>query len=315
MSLVTLIPTHETVTKTPLPAPFDGMSVWSFRNKVGESPVWDTESACLIWIDIRAPALYQLYPETGSLTRWALPEIAGAVALAQSGCVVLALQHRLAFLDLGSGVLTHLVDIASEPAHNRLNEGKVSPSGRWFLFGSMDDREGTKMPTGYLYRAEISGEVTQIHEGLTIANGFAWTPDGQWLYFSDSYPGTVWRATWDEATGCMGQPQLFTTSQEASGRPDGALIDEEGHYVSAGVSAGCINFFANDGSLTRRIDLPVRAPSMPCIGGKQRDRLFITSLIRSHWDFVGEYEGALLELSAPCAGPASKRWQAFKNST
>lgn len=315
MSFATLLPTYETVTKKQLPALFEGMSVWSFRNKVGESPVWDPESACLIWIDIRAPALYQLNPETGFLTRWPLPEIVGAVALAQPGCVVLALQHRLALFDLRTGILTDLVDIASEPAFNRLNEGRVSPSGRWFLFGSMDDREGTKMPTGYLYRAEISGEVTQIHEGLTIANGFAWTPDGQWLYFSDSYPGTVWRATWDEASGCMGQPQLFTTSPEASGRPDGAFIDDHGHYVSAGVSAGCINVFSPDGSLSHRINLPVRAPSMPCIGGRQRDRLFITSLIRPHWELVGEYEGALLELAAPWAGPVTTRWQAFKNST
>jgi sugar lactone lactonase YvrE len=256
-----------------------------------------------------------LNPETGHLTRWALPEIVGAVALAQPGCVVLALQHRLAFLDLQSGVLTDLVGVATESGFNRLNEGRVSPSGRWFLFGSMDDRDGAKMPTGNLYRAELSGEVVQIHQGLTITNGLAWTPDGHWVYFSDSYPGTVWRATWDEATGCMGQPQVFTISLEAAGRPDGALIDNQGHYVSAGVSAGCINVFAHDGALMRRIDLPVKAPSMPCIGGRQRDRLFVTSLVRPHWDFVGEYEGALLELAAPWAGPASARWQALKSTT
>lgn len=314
MSAITLIANKETVTPKELSPPFDGISVWSFRNRVGESPVWDTDSECLIWIDIRAPALCKLNPETGLLTRWVLPEIVGAVALAQPGCVVLALHHRLAFFDLRSGVLTDFVEVSTEPAFNRLNEGRVSPSGRWFIFGSMDDRDGAKMPTGYLYRAETTGEVTQIHQNLTIANGFSWTPDGKWFYFSDSYPGKVWRASWDEAAGTMGQPQLFTTSLEADGRPDGAFIDDEGHYVSAGVSAGCINVFANDGSLTRRISLPLRAPSMPCIGGKKRDRLFITSLIRPHWESVGEFDGALLELKTAWTGPVSARWQVLSKS-
>jgi hypothetical protein len=145
---------HETITRTALPAPWLGMQAWSVRNQVGESPVWDDDSQRLLWIDVRAPAVLRLEPASGALTRWMLPDVVGALGLAGGSRVVLALRRRLGLLDLDSGELRLLPAVQQEPAHNRLNEGKVSPGGRWFVFGSMDDSAGPKQPTGALYRAD-----------------------------------------------------------------------------------------------------------------------------------------------------------------
>lgn len=65
---------------------------------------------------------------------------------------------------------------------------------------------------------------------------------------------------------------------DAQGRPDGAAIDSEGGYWSAGVSAGRLNRWLPDGTLDRVIDLPVRSPTMPCFGGPGLRTLFVTSL-------------------------------------
>ncbi|MDB5928726.1 MAG: Gluconolactonase family protein [Polaromonas sp.] len=301
---------HETITRTALPAPYLGMHAWSVRNQVGESPVWDDDSQRLLWIDVRAPAVLRLDPASGALTRWRLPEVVGALGLAGGSQVVLALRRQLALLDLASGELRRIAVVQDEPLHNRLNEGKVSPGGRWFVFGSMDDSAGPKQPTGALYRADASGTVTRLFEGLTIANGIAWTPDGQWLYFSDSHAGTVWRAPWDENAGRMGEAAVFTRSGDAAGRPDGALVDLAGHYLSAGVSTGCLNKFSPAGKLLEKQALPLRAPTMPCLGGAGRSRLFITSLVRPTWTAPGEFDGALIELDAPCRALPAVRWNA-----
>ncbi|MBG6077250.1 SMP-30/gluconolactonase/LRE family protein [Polaromonas sp. CG_9.11] len=299
---------QETITRTALPAPYLGMHAWGVRNQVGESPVWDDETRRLLWIDVRAPAVLGLDPSSGALTRWRLPEVVGALGLAGRNRVVLALKAHLAMLDLASGELRSIAVVQEEPPHNRLNEGKVSPSGRWFVFGSMDDRAGAKLPTGALYRAEANGSVSRLFEGLTIANGIAWTPDGQWLCFSDSHAGTVWRAPWDEKMGRMGAPAVFTTSDEAAGRPDGALMDRAGHYFSAGVSAGCLNQFNAAGELVHKLTLPLRAPTMPCLGGARLSRLFITSLVRPGWTAPGGFDGALIEMDAPCSALPAVRW-------
>ena len=175
-----------------------GLHAWRVNNRVGESPTWDDVAQRLLWIDVRAPAVLQLDPRTSVLTRWELPEVVGALALSGDAGVVLALRHHLALLDLRSGQLTPLLDVRAEPEGNRLNDGKVSTSGRWFVFGSMDDRVADKQPTGALYCASTRGGIRELHHGLTVANGIAWSPDGATLYFSDSHAGEVWNAAWNE---------------------------------------------------------------------------------------------------------------------
>ena len=296
-----LAPEHRSLQPVAVPPPFDGMLAWPVANRVGESPVWDATSRCLCWIDVRAPAVMRLDPASGAFTRWHLPEVVGAMALTRSGRAILALRHGLAWFDPASGALSPLDDIADEPAGNRLNEGKLSPGGGWFVFGSMDDRPGPRQATGSLYRADPAGRVTRLHAGLTTANGVAWSPDARWLYFSDSFAGRIFRAAWDEASGAMGEPALFARSDEAAGRPDGALVDSDGTYLSAGVSAGCLNRLSPQGAWLGHMPLPVRAPTMPCFGGPRGRTLFVTSLVRPGPTEPGPWDGWLLqrELAGP----------------
>lgn len=286
-----------------------GLHAWRVNNRVGESPTWDDAAQQLLWIDVRAPAVLRLDPRTSLLTRWELPEVVGALGLAHDDSVVLALTRRLAVLDLRSGQLDPLLDVDAEPAGNRLNDGKVSPSGRWFVFGSMDDRAADKQPTGSLYRAGADDSIRLLRQGLTIANGIAWSPDGATLYFSDSHAGLVWRAAWDESNGAMADPVPFCRADESSGRPDGAAIDMLGNYWSAGVSAGCLNRFAPDGCHLSRLALPCRAPTMPCFGGADLGTLFVTSLLRQgQAPHPAGLDGALFGLRAGTHGVAAQRW-------
>jgi len=286
-----------------------GLHAWPVNNRVGESPTWDAAAQQLLWIDVRAPAVLRLDPRTSVVTRWELPEVVGALGLAGDGCVVLALTRRLAHLDLRSGTLEPWLEVSDEPAGNRLNDGKVSPSGRWFVFGSMDDRAAGKQATGALYCTGLDGSITRLHHGLTIANGIAWSPDAATVYFSDSFAGRVWRAGWDETQGTMTAPVPFCSADESLGRPDGAATDALGHYWSAGVSAGCLNRFAADGCLLTRWALPCRAPTMPCFGGEVLDTLFVTSLVRPGQPPCAEtLDGALFGLRAGVHGVAAARF-------
>ena len=289
-----------------------GLCAWRVGNRVGEAPNWDARTQTLLWIDVRAPAVLQLDPATDEVTRWTLPEVVGAMGLAQPGTVVLALQRSLALLVLDSGRLTTLCAVANEPIHNRLNDGKVSPSGRWFVFGSMDDRPTDKQPTGALYCASATGgPVRLLHESLTVANGIAFSPDAGTIYFSDSQIGRVWRAPWNEDTGGMGRPEPLCAPDELVGRPDGAAVDSSGTYWSAGVSAGVLNRFAADGTLLERIALPCRAPTMPCFGGPDASDVYVTSLVRPAWSLEpSSLDGALFRFASPVTGLPGMGWAA-----
>jgi sugar lactone lactonase YvrE len=286
-----------------------GLRAWRVGNRVGEAPTWDASTGTLLWIDVRDPAVLRLDPATDTVTRWMLPEVVGALGLAQDGSVVVALRRSLARLDLASGCLTPAQDVPVEPAHNRLNDGKVSPSGRWFVFGSMDDRTAGKEATGALYCARVGGRARRLADGLTVANGIAFGPDARTLYFSDSHAGRVFRASWDESSGTIGGVETFCVSDEDAGRPDGAAVDAKGDYWSAGVSAGCLNRFSPEGALVGRTPVPCRAPTMPCFGGAAYDLLFVTTLVRPGWSVGPEdLDGALLSWPARASGLPPARW-------
>jgi sugar lactone lactonase YvrE len=288
-----------------------GLHAWRVGNRVGESPLWCSDTQTLLWIDVRAPAVLRLDPVTSIVTRWMLPEVVGAMGLCDRG-VVLAMQRSLATLNLDSGRFSTVLTLPDEPAGNRLNDGTVSRSGRWFVFGSMDDTPSHKQPTGSLYVADRQGPARRLLTGLTVANGTAFSPDGATLYYSDSHAGRVWHAPWDEARGELGAATLMCSPDEAAGRPDGATVDAHGDYWSAGVSAGCLNCFNPRGDLVSRWELPCRAPTMPCLGGPDFRQLFFTSLVRPGWT-VGPQglDGAIFCAMAPgqAAGLPSARWR------
>lgn len=279
------------------------ITVWPVQNRVGECPVWSPKEQALYWIDVRAPQLLRLVPDTGELTRWHLPEVVGAIALADNAEVWLAFPHRLVSLRLASGELTKVTDVETDRPNNRLNDGKVSPSGCWFVFGSMDDRP-TKTASGALYRTSASGEVHRLMDGLTVANGIAWSVDGRQLYFSDSHVGQVYVASWEEATGTMGERRLLVSLDEAAGRPDGAAVDMGNCYWSAGVSAGVLHRIDASGNVLQRLGLPCRAPTMCSFGGADLQTVFVTSLVRAQWTIPGLLDGALLSFRHPVAGTA-----------
>ena len=294
---------HAAVERRSLP-PVDGhaLTAYGVDNRVGEAPLWDAARQCLWWVDIRAPELLRLDPATNVVSRWRLHEPVGALALCDDGTLLLALRTQAWRFDPATEALTLFTDVELGKPGNRLNEGKVSPSGRWWLVGSMDDAPTDKQPAGALYRIDPVGQVQLLTDGLTVANGIAWSLDGQRLYFSDSFAGRIFQAEWDEAEGRMSAPRPFANSPDAAGRPDGAVVDAQGHYLSAGVSAGCLNRFAPDGRLLQTLALPCRAPTMPCFGGPDGQDLFITSLLRPEWpaptDNAPRPDGQLYRLTA-----------------
>lgn len=269
------------------------IEVWPVGNRVGESPAWHAGEQALYWIDVRGQQVLRLDPARQLLTRWQLPEVVGALALWHDGTVRLALKQHIADMDLHTGACRTVCSLAAhEPPGNRLNDGKRSPSGRWFVVGSMDDRPD-KEASGGLYCVGNGGVVRRLHAGLVVANGIAWSPDAHALYFSDSFRGQVWQAAWNEAEGTMGEPRPFADLGEAEGRPDGAQVDGAGRYWSAGVSAGALNILAPDGEQHRRVTLPCRAPTMCAFGAA--DDLWVTSLVRPGWEPTA-HDGALLRL-------------------
>lgn len=242
---------------------------------VAESPVWDDRRKVLFWTDIRASKLHAA-PADGTRHRvWDMPDRLACLGLCRSGRLVLGLAGSVAFFDPESGALEELARPEPERPQNRLNDGKVGPDGAFWV-GSMHERVPQE-PVAALYRVTAQGEVTRVLDGIRVSNGLAWSPDGGTLYWADTSPGTVDAFDFDAATGRLSNQRRFAELDMETGLPDGGACDAEGFYWNAGVTAGVLNRFAPDGTLVRRVRVPVSDPTMPCFGGEGLKSLFVTS--------------------------------------
>ena len=274
--------------------------VWDSRCGVAESPVWDAANRRLLFCDIPGKRINALTVDDGARESYDLPDVVGSFGLCRSGRLVVALRHRVVLFDPRTRRVEDLTAAVSEPATNRMNDGKVGPDGAFWV-GSMDERS-PRQPTGALYRVTPDGRIERKAQGMAVSNGLAWSPDGRTMYHSDSTAGIIEAWDFDPANGGMTNHRQLATLSGEQGRPDGAAVDVNGDYWSAGPSAGCINRFSPDGRLLERFAFPVPGPTMPCFADRH---IYVTSLREGKGaDVLREFPtlGGLFRADAPVAG-------------
>ena len=252
------------------------------ENHLGEGPVWDVEENRLYWVDgtgrrVGKPSIWRLDPATGKVESWLLPHDVGAMALRRGGGAVLALDDGFYFFEFGSGKLEliHLVD--AEQPRTRLNDGKCDRRGRFFA-GGMDDKEELKICG--LWRLDPDLRVTKAEGGIICTNGPCWSPDNKTFYLADSFQGEIWSYDYDLGRGTLSNKRVFASFQNDPGVADGSTVDEEGCLWNAQVISGDLIRYAPDGSVDRRLGMPVKNITSVIFGGRNLDELYVTSMAR-----------------------------------
>lgn len=244
--------------------------------QLAECPTWDEKSDRLFWSDIQGCAIHAMNWQSREIETWSFDNEVGSFGLTDDDRLIVSIWDKIVLFDPNSGDQTLLATIDAETEQTRLNDGKVGPDGAFWV-GTMDT-SNPRSPIAGLYRVDATGDVAMIREELQVSNGLAWSPDGTTMYHSDSSPGWIEAYVFDPDSGALGAKMMFAQQTNESGRPDGATVDAEGRYWSAGVSAGLLNCFAPDGSLIKAIHMPVPKPTMPCFCGPALDQLVVTSL-------------------------------------
>ena len=114
-------------------------------------------------------------------------------------------------------------------------------------------------------------------EGISVANGLAFSPDGRTIYAANTSQRTVEARDLDPATGALSNPRTFLTLAPEDGFIDGATVDSEGGYWLALVAAGKVRRYRPDGTIDRDFALPCSNPTKPAFGGADMATLYVTS--------------------------------------
>jgi sugar lactone lactonase YvrE len=277
------------------------MSEWAIVPRdicdaLGEGTHWSARENAIYWVDILAPALNRLSLVDGGVTRWAMPEPLGWVVECADGGFIAGFQSGFARLDLGPFAIRPIGDPEPHLPGNRMNDGKADRHGSIWC-GTMDMAE--EADTGSLYRLDPDGSWTKMDSGYRVPNGPTFSPDGAWLYHSDTARRTVYRFA-RAADGSIADRQPFIRFSDADGYPDGMTVDAQGGLWIAHWGGGRVSRFQTDGTLDRAIPLPAKQVTNISFAGANLDRMFVSSAAIGLPASL--YDGAFYEIHANAVG-------------
>jgi D-xylonolactonase len=133
---------------------------------------------------------------------------------------------------------------------------------------------GREQPSlGDLYRLDPQGTTALLWEGIPASNGLGFSPDGKLLYHANSIPGQIW--VYDMKDQKVRGRRLFATVSQ--GWPDGLAVDAEGGVWIAAVFSSHILRFRRDGTLDRKVPLPVKKVVSMVFGGPDLCDLYVVT--------------------------------------
>ncbi|MGY4831333.1 SMP-30/gluconolactonase/LRE family protein [Sphaerotilaceae bacterium SBD11-9] len=277
---------------------------------LGESPLWHPDEQALYWCDIPGRALNRFDPTRAHHDRWHFDTEPASCAPLREGGLLLAMRDGLWRFDTRSGQRHPLAPPPYDPRHERFNDGKCDPRGRFWVGTIYEPRD---RPLAAMYRYGRDGLVRMAGD-ITVSNGLGWSPDATTLYCSDTKAHTIYAFDFDADTGGIGMRREFArfpvkqAQQDLAtygGRPDGAAVDVDGGYWVAMFEGQRLLRLSASGEVTNEIRLPVRCATMPCFGGPDLKTLYITTSRenRSAEELEAQpLAGRVLTLRMPVAG-------------
>jgi sugar lactone lactonase YvrE len=246
------------------------------QTQLGEGIRWDARRDELLAVDILAGRLYRgRVRDDGALERVRVYQLSGTVGVIApvEGDDGWLLGAGRSFVYLApDGTRRTIAEVA--PAGTRMNEGACDPQGRFWAGTLADDHhEGG----GAFYRLDRAGRAELVLEGLTVANGVGWSPDGLTMYLVDSGPRVIHAFVFDPDRGTISRGRILVTVPEDVGAPDGMTVDAAGDLWVAIYGGGRVNRYAPDGSLRDVYPIPARQCTCCAFGGPGLHRLFVTT--------------------------------------
>ncbi|MDA3852034.1 MAG: SMP-30/gluconolactonase/LRE family protein [Spirochaetaceae bacterium] len=252
--------------------------------RLGEGPLWSSNSESLYWVDILAEKLYCYRPHSQKLDQWSQAPNISSVSLIDQDSLRTFLPTE--FPDRMVGTFADGVKLLDFPnnktictletnmPNNRINDGAVDPHGNLW-FGTMD--KDISCAAGSFYCLRSDGQLLHIDQGpWRVTNGPAFDVEGRYIYLVLTEDKTILKGRL-KPDGKLEDLKPWIETDSSLGFPDGPIIDEQNHLWVAHWGGGCISRYTPEGKLERRIFVPAPQVTKCAFGGSDLNTLYITT--------------------------------------
>jgi sugar lactone lactonase YvrE len=241
-----------------------------------EGPVWGESWGGLKYVDMMAGDVLTLRSD-GTVDRVHVGRVAAALRPRRGGGAILGLERAFGLAERDDLTdLAPLPEVWTDPGV-RFNDGGCDPDGRFYC-GSMAYDQATGAASMFRLSADGSGYATEhLWGGVTVSNGFAFSPDGSLAYYNDTPTHQVSVMDYDRESGLGPRRPLVTIDMPDVSGPDGLCVDAEGCVWTAVYGGSAVHRYSPDGRLDGVVELPVRQVTACTFGGPELDELFITT--------------------------------------
>ncbi len=118
---------------------------------------------------------------------------------------------------------------------------------------------------------------------MTNSNGICWNAAADTMYYIDTPTKQIRAYDYDKATGEIHNARVLIDTEAAGydSSPDGMTIDEEDKIWVAFCHGGCVvRFDPASAEKIQQVDIPAVETTACAFGGKDLDRLFVTTGIK-----------------------------------
>lgn len=224
----------------------------------------------LYFSDVPNGGVYRRSPNGEVTTEIPKRRGVGGIALHADGGVVVSGKNICHVKDGVTRILFQRDDI---PGYNDLF---TDSAGRVYVGTLRSDpfKEGARTP-GELLRIDGENQVVQMYGGVGLTNGIGFSPGEKIIYHADSAgPHLIVHDV--AADGTMHNRRSI--AQLSGGTiPDGLCVDEAGCIWVAIYGGHCVARYTPEGKLDQKIEVPAKAVTSVCFGGKDRRDLYIVT--------------------------------------
>ncbi|HXW83960.1 MAG TPA: SMP-30/gluconolactonase/LRE family protein [Candidatus Binataceae bacterium] len=245
------------------------------KNQLGEGPVWDVRERALYWLDGQAAEIYRLDPRSNGIKTWKVPKPIGSFALREQGGAVCAMTDGFYLLDFASGATTPVPNGIVAKAGTTFNDGKTDARGR-FIAGTLDSKFAG--PLASIFSLDRNLKCSVLEPSIGCTNGPCFSPDNRTFYCADSVGRVISAYDYDLERGTVSNKRQFAAIKGLGGVPDGATVDADARLWSAIAGGGKLVCFNPDGSIQRKVEVPVPIITSVMFGGDNLDVLYATSI-------------------------------------